>query len=297
MVKKFFLSESRGSVLVMVLWVLSLLTMIVAYYSSQVKILRNAVQFTFESTKEQEAALSVLRLVAKNLKEAWPDDTEDSTPAPGEGVAIYPNKNYTTIIGGMKVKFIVENEAGKIDLNRVGEDFLRDFMRYLIGDEDPVKADTITDSILDWRDPDRLNRVNGAEDNVYEEKDPPYHAANGPFKTVYELRLVNGVTDRLFFGPIEGPNVPEEWKGGLIDLFTLYSGESKSNPDYAPLPIKDYMEQASVEGSSARSKTWLLKVEVGNRAFDLYFEREGAGSGYKLVYLSQGVQRRPGGKR
>ena len=286
---RFFLNE-KGSVLVMVLWVLALLTMIVAYYASQVKIMRNAAQYVFATTQGREAAMSILRLVATHFQEA-PLEASGGDEAQSDGaITIYPNKRYITNLAGMEISFSVENEAGKIDLNRVDEGLLRDFLRYLLGEVDPIKADTIVDGILDWKDGDKLARINGAEDNVYMEKVPPYHTANRPFKTISELRLINGVTDRIFFGPLEGPNVPEGWKGGLLDLFTIYNGTNSVNTDYAPMPIKAFFEDKSIEGTDQRSKVWLLKVDVGHRVYKLYFSLQTQAPGYSLKFYTEGME-------
>lgn len=273
--------KEKGSVLVMVLWVLALLTMIVAYYSSQVKIMRNASQYLFASIQGKEAAMSVLRLVAKYL-----EDTRSEDKASGD-LVIHPQVLYTTYVGGMAVSFFVENEAGKIDLNRADEGLLRDFLRYMLGEENPIQADTITDGILDWKDKDKLTRMNGAEDNVYMDKNPPYHAANAPFKTVDELRLVNGIWDRLFFGPMVAPNIPEGWQGGLRDLFTIYGLTGYPNPDYAPAPIKAFMEDRAVEGTDKQSSIWLLKVYVGHRVYRLYFSLQAKEPGFSLKFYTE----------
>lgn len=274
----------RGSVLIMVLWVLALLTMIVAYYANQVRILRNAAQYTFSSIQGEQAVLSVLRLVANHLSEVSVEDsTEDDT------LKIVPQRVYLTHVGSLDVRFEVENEAGKIDLNRVKEDFLRGFLRYLLAEENPKRADTICDGILDWRDRDKLTHINGAEDETYEERDPPYHAANGPFKTLDELLLVNGVTTRLFYGPIESPNIPEGWKGGLKDLFTIYNGKSSVNPDLAPAPLRNFLEEKADLGFNGKASVWLLKVSAASRLYRIYWEKIGKAPGYKIVFWTEGV--------
>lgn len=280
------LGERRGSVLVMVLWVLTLLTMIVAYYSSQVRIMRNASCYLFDTTKGRMAAYSVLKMVAMHMSET----VENATMLDDES-AILPQVSYSTSVGTTQVDFVVENESGKIDLNKVKEDFLRGFMRFLIGEDDPIEADTITDGILDWRDKDKLARTNGAEDSIYNDKDPPYSAANGPFKTVDELRLINGVTDRLFYGPLEGPNIPDGWHGGLVDLFTVYGKGPEVNPDFAKSPIRAYMEESGLDGSQAKSTVWLLRAKVGQRIYKIYFTRLGGAPWYSVKFYTQGVGR------
>lgn len=56
----------------------------------------------------------------------------------------------------------------------------------------------IADSILDWLDPDDVPRPYGGERDVYSSRG--YVPKNGPFESVEELLLVNGVTPQLLFG-------------------------------------------------------------------------------------------------
>ena len=277
------LRKKRGSVLVMVLWVLTLLTMIVSYYSSQVRIMHNASSYLFNTTKGRMAAFSVLSMVARHMTES-----EENATSLNESLTIVPNTKYSTYVGKTRVDFVVENESGKIDLNQVKEEFLRGFMRFLIGEKNPRKADTLTDGILDWRDNDKLTRTNGAEDNVYNDKDPPYYAANSVFRSVEELRLINGVTDKLFYGPIEGTDTIEGWSGGLMDLFTVY-GTPNVNPKFAPLPLKSYMEENSIEGENEISPVWLLVAWIGHKTYKIYFTKINNDPWYSTQFFTQGL--------
>jgi general secretion pathway protein K len=86
--------------------------------------------------------------------------------------------------------------------------------------------DTVTDSILDWRDRDSANdedagrrrrdatRANGAETDFYMKRRPPYPAKNWFFDSPEELLLIRGVTPALFYG-VDG-------EPGLRDVFSAY---------------------------------------------------------------------------
>lgn len=65
---------------------------------------------------------------------------------------------------------------------------------------DVAEASQITDSILDWMDPDDQPRLSGAESDYYLSLDPPYQAKNGPFDSINELLLVRGVVPDMFHG-------------------------------------------------------------------------------------------------
>ncbi|MFO8085326.1 MAG: type II secretion system protein GspK [Desulfobacterales bacterium] len=102
----------------------------------------------------------------------------------------------------------IENEAGKININMADANLLRMMLNNF--DLDDTEKDVIVDSILDWRDEDTLQRLNGAEDDYYLSLSEPYHAKNDDFESVEELLLVRGVT-------------PEIFHGGLEDIITVYT--------------------------------------------------------------------------
>ncbi|WP_348674310.1 type II secretion system minor pseudopilin GspK [uncultured Abyssibacter sp.] len=57
----------------------------------------------------------------------------------------------------------------------------------------------LVSAIQDWIDPDVEPRFpGGAEDGIYFSRSPAYRAANRPFTSVTELRLVEGVSPELF---------------------------------------------------------------------------------------------------
>ena len=109
--------------------------------------------------------------------------------------------------GGYRVR--VNDESGKININTVEEAALREVFTHL--EFDPDMGQELADAILDWRDPDPLERLNGVESDYYLSLPIPYPAKDGPFDTPDELLLVRGVTPELFYR-------------GLSDVFTVYGG-------------------------------------------------------------------------
>jgi len=65
--------------------------------------------------------------------------------------------------------------------------------------------DNLSAAVTDWTDPDQQELPNGAEDSYYQTLEKPYLAANQPFKSVEELRLVKGFNEK-----IPQPNSDEE---------------------------------------------------------------------------------------
>jgi general secretion pathway protein K len=87
-------------------------------------------------------------------------------------------------------------EGGKIDINFVTEEVLKEVLRRggLAGEE----AERVGDAILDWRDEDDLPRQNGAEAGDYASLPEPVRPRNGRFTGLWELRYVRGVTPEFF---------------------------------------------------------------------------------------------------
>lgn len=84
----------------------------------------------------------------------------------------------------------------------------------LLEEESLAKLEDITPemvaAILDWMDPDDDVREGGAEAGYYNHPLKPYDPRNGPFKTIQELELVYGITPLLVRG--------EDWNlNGILD--------------------------------------------------------------------------------
>jgi len=129
--------------------------------------------------------------------------------------------------GRFRVKLV--DESGKININRVNEDTLRRIFTNL-GIE-AARRDILVDSIMDWRDPDDLHRVNGAENDYYANLTQPYTAKNGPLDTVEDLLWIRGITSELFYGVAERSGQAEEPSRGfgLRDIFTVDSPIDRVN--------------------------------------------------------------------
>jgi general secretion pathway protein K len=108
---------------------------------------------------------------------------------------------------------IVEDEAGKIPLNKLAEDNsgIKDILiQLLIQPEfglDKRKVDEIVDSIKDWIDADNSASPYGAETSYYASLDPPYEAKNAPLDCIEELLMVKGITSEIFYGTKEKPGL------------------------------------------------------------------------------------------
>lgn len=140
-------------------------------------------------------------------------------------------------LGGGSFTWKIVNMESKANINNAGEGMLGQALT-LMG-ADAGQATPIVNSILDWIDPDSNTRVQGAENDYYQNLQPSYMAKNGPIDDMSELLLVKGITREMFWGtsssnhppssfvprvdrshmPTDEPSFPV----GLVDLFTPVS--------------------------------------------------------------------------
>ncbi|MGQ9499018.1 MAG: general secretion pathway protein GspK [Dissulfurimicrobium sp.] len=275
----------KGVVLILVLWVLAFLTMIAGFYAVQSRIRRNLGQEAWNALDARYLIRSTLLLASTRL--ATPGMKPDE--AWEKGMFIPDGTVYTLNIDGKNIVFSLEDEHGKLDLNNATEEQLKEVLTELLGKD--TSTDEIVDSILDWRDADNIPRENGAEDDVYLARTPPYLPANGPFHTLEELLLVNGVTQELFYGPItyqfKDASANMEWRGGLRDIFTVYNKAGTLIKDYAPPPLSQ-MASASGSGNVPLShEVVCLKTRIGGMSYWIYWQPVQGADKFKVVHWAE----------
>jgi general secretion pathway protein K len=238
------LRNSRGIVLIMVLWVIVILSVMALEFSfamrTEVHIAKNFKEETqLYAIAEGGVQRAIVELIYKSdprthqmrdnkLGEIPPEKREWMTDG-----RVYP---VPFDQGTCEVK--VTNEAGKVNINAVSDASLR----RIIGQMglEPEARDIVVDSILDWIDPDDLSRINGAENDYYRSLKEPYDCKNGNLDSIEELLLVRGVTPTLFYGRQEtkkGEEVGNTKGIGLKDIFSIYALGEQVDINSASLPI------------------------------------------------------------
>ena len=132
----------------------------------------------------------------------------------------------------------VFSEAGKVNINTVSDPTLRKIIGQL-GLEGEAR-DIVVDSILDWRDPGDLHRINGAKNDYYQSLKEPYNCKSDNLDSIEELLLVRGVTPDLFYGrkvTNKGDGSPKSEGIGLKDIFSIYSSGEQVDINSASLPV------------------------------------------------------------
>lgn len=208
--------NDKGIALFLVLWVLVLLMVIVGEFSYAIKTEINITRNFKESTEARyiaEAGISsaIIGLIEEKLTPPKPP-SEEPQPEENDEEAVRwrVNARIPEIpFGSGAFKIRIENEAGKVNINRADKRLLKIILGDFDCDDD--EKDVIVDSIIDWRDKDSFHQLNGAEDDYYESLSEPYECKDADFDSVEELLLVKGVTEEIFYG-------------GLRDMVTIIPG-------------------------------------------------------------------------
>lgn len=226
---KMMIRDPKGMALIIVLWVLTLLSVLALEFCftmrTELNITRN---YKEKGQLYYYAQGGINRGIAELIYRSDPvlhqkrtapkiEDTGDFEKEwKCDGTPYAVSFQY----GDAEVK--LKSETGRINLNRAPDQLLKKVAKYFV--EVGEQRDTIVDSILDWRDPDDFHRVNGAENDYYRSLSEPYDCKNADFDSVEELLLVKGISPELFYGrkptSEQGKETPVI---GLRDIFTVFS--------------------------------------------------------------------------
>ena len=221
--------RENGIALIIVLWILTLLTLIASSFihamRTEIGIVGNSVaRAKLESATNAAVQRAILEIMKPpQLPDRWKTD----------GTAQSWKYRETS----MQVS--INDESAKIDINLVTEVLLRGLLRSQGVPEEEALA--LTDAIIDWRDMDNLKRPRGAEEAEYAAAGLSYKPSNAPFQSIEELRLVLGMTPALF--------------ARLAPLITIYSRQSGINsqlasrdvlraiPNVTDIQVDEYLKQ------------------------------------------------------
>ena len=178
-------ARQRGVALIAVLWVGFLLTVVAASLVRDIRVQTQTAHNLLQTAKAEALAEAGIVLAAERLRQKVRDR---SFRAAGT--------RWSFALPGGRTDVVVQDEGGKIDLNRAPKALLDGLFR-ANGAEDDLAA-AITDAIADWRDRDNVRRLNGAEDSDYRRVGLRHGAKDGPFERIDEARRVLGMTVELY---------------------------------------------------------------------------------------------------
>jgi general secretion pathway protein K len=221
--------SQRGIALLIVLWVMTILMTMVLSFSLMTRAETYGTLAFKESMEKQflaEAGVErgIAEMINRSVNFGQTVILEGKAVWKTDGTAYYGRMGN----GGYVVR--ITDESGKIALNRLTDASGVVVNTLLINmGVSPENADTIVDSILDWKDADDLHRLHGAEDDYYLSLPHPYKARNADFETLEELLLVKGVTPEILYGTGKTK--------GLLRFLSLYNKTNLININAAPTEI------------------------------------------------------------
>ena len=208
--------RQKGLALVLVLWVLSLLTIMAGSFALSMR--REAAIVAGIKNNAQALAIAESGIAIAQRMLMNPDQNKRWRTDGSIYQVEFTSSNGT----GSRVRIQMLSEAGKIDLNAADQKLLEALMLQAPMSEDSSNRDSpeeraakLVNAIIDWRDPDDEVHLNGAEKKEYQEAGLKYHPRNKSFQAVEELQLVLGMDTATF-----------EW---IEPLVTVYSGQQKVN--------------------------------------------------------------------
>ena len=142
----------------------------------------------------------------------------------------------------------IQAEDGRIDLNTAPRALLRAVFRG--AGLTTHSAARLVDAVLDFRDPNSIRRLNGAEDEDYRAAGLPWGAKDAPFESVAELQRVLGMTPALY--------------RRVAPALTVHSRQSGVNPLTAPKVVLGLIPGLS--GDRARR---IVELRARNRITEI----------------------------
>jgi general secretion pathway protein K len=208
-------SRQEGVILLVVLFFALLLTAGVATF-----LRRATVDSMISRNREQAAQADALarggvRLAEALLLEDLLGDTQQGSLPMDSGLDPWALKGASipTDDAGDELKLTIEDTGGRLNLNALfepddtghfvarneTEEYLTEVLERVIeglpidpGRRALYDPRELAENLMDWVDGDEDAQRGGPENDYYERQDPPYRAPNRPFRSVDELRQVEG---------------------------------------------------------------------------------------------------------
>ena len=229
-------ARERGSIVVLLAWILVALSLIALSFSGMVRMEVKATVNDVDLKQSHYIARSGVYYTVNRILLQALQAPDPATAAPQESDGDLERGKLRFAMANGAAEIEVTDETGKINVNLANEDVLRNLMLQASLRQD--EADTVVDSILDWRDPDQDARPLGAEDAYYQGLPEPYHIKDGPFDNIEELLLVRGVTPEVFYGQkFKDESGALVTRGGLVHFLTTYTSVNRININSAPVEV------------------------------------------------------------
>lgn len=199
--------EQAGVALIMVLWVLLLVTITSGAFALMARMDQLEAHTVMWSTQARLAAEAGVNLSILHLR----DPVEQTRWVPDGRI-------YELMYEDILLEIEVTDERGKVNINEADEESLK---RLFEGNGlDEEYAELLAAAVADWRDPDEMERPNGAELPAYEAAGLAVGPGNHRFVLIEQLLQVLGMPWELF--------------KRLENAVTVYEETALPDPAYGP---------------------------------------------------------------
>ena len=230
-------SGRRGSILILVLWIVIILGVVGLAYSAAVRAQlqsarmlrgRHMAQWAARSGVERAMAeIAQADLKSVTMDELLLDDEEGFANQPVSDTASYSLIGMPDDEGNPRYGLI--DEASRLSINRASEAILLNL--------NGVTTE-MAESLIDWRDADSDALAEGGESDYYEALANPYPVKNAAFESVRELLRVKG------WGPVFEAAWPDPYKKFL-----------SSPTDEGAVPVSTTTADSAGEASQATANS------------------------------------------
>lgn len=177
--------KNKGFALIVVLWVVTLLTIMASSFALTIQretTITGALKEKAEAAALAEAGINyaILMLLNNDSEQQWQANSS----------------LYEIEFAGRRIRMLIADESGKININHASKEQLQQLFTALGVEESG--ADSLSDAVFDWRDENDLHLLNGAEQSQYEAAGLNYSPRNGEFKSIDELQMLLGMTTDLY---------------------------------------------------------------------------------------------------
>lgn len=195
--------RQRGVALIMVLLAMALVVMLATGMTQQQSVRVFRAGHYLAQQQGQSIALGAEAFARQILHRDFEQDKEDNLMVDSLDEFWAANSAVLPLDANGVVEIQIDDLGGRINLNELVS---------ANGQVNPLVRDQVTrllvaldiseisvDALIDWIDPnDQTVSAFGAEDGQYLMADPGFRAANQPFVSVTELRLIEGMTEEVY---------------------------------------------------------------------------------------------------
>jgi general secretion pathway protein K len=228
------IEDRRGVAIVIVLWVVMVLSLLIGGFAFTMHVETQIASYARKELKAEMLARSGIEVAKMQLLLHEQSAADAGYDALNQDWATNEELYVNHKLGEGVFNVKITDEESKMPINTASELQLQRLMTLL--NVDPSDGDIIVDSILDWREPGDLHRLNGAKSDYYLSLLPPYRAKEAPLDRVDELLLIRGVTPELFHGTPATDKDPAQ--PGLADVLTTMSSGTVNVNTASPIVLQ-----------------------------------------------------------